>query len=400
MTGWLSVIGLGDDGLAGLAPAARTLIDGAALIVGGERHLALLGPTRAERRTWRTPLSATVAEIAAMRGRPVVVLASGDPMWFGVGVTLARHFPPPETLIIPVAGAFALAAARLGWPIAECETLTVHGRSLDLVSLHLYPGAKLLVLSEDGTTPAKLAGLLTARGWGESAMSVLAHMGGPAESRIDGTAADWSTPVCPDLNTVAIICFAGPDAQVIGRTGLPDDAFEHDGQLTKREVRAATLAALVPLPGQLLWDVGTGNGSVAIEWMRAARGARAVAVERDPARSQRSARNAARLGVPGLRIVEGSAPAALAGLDDPDAVFIGGGLSDPAILRQCWEALRRGGRLVANAVTTEGEAALFDAQRNCGGALVRVAISRAEPVGRRLGWRPLMPVTQWQATKR
>lgn len=399
MTAWLSIIGLGEDGLDGLTPVARALIDGAELIVGGERHLALIGTTQAERRTWETPLSATVATIAAWRGRRVAVLATGDPMWYGVGVTLARHFPPPESLILPQVGAFSLAAARLGWPLADVETVTVHGRSLDLLALHFYPGARLLVLSEDGTTPAKVAALLATGGWRRSPMTVFAHMGGPRETRHDGIAAEWGDRVTADLNTIAIICEPDPGTAIVARTGLPDNAFEHDGQLTKREVRAATLAALVPLPGQRLWDIGAGSGAIAIEWMRAARGARAVAIERDGARAQRIARNAATLGVPGLCIVAGTAPAALDGLDPPDAVFLGGGLADPAIIARCWSTLRPGGRLVANAVTIEGEAALLAAHRQYGGTLVRLQIARAEPVGGLLGWRPLMPVTQWQVSK-
>ncbi|MBL8834743.1 MAG: precorrin-6y C5,15-methyltransferase (decarboxylating) subunit CbiE [Alphaproteobacteria bacterium] len=399
MSAWLSIIGLGEDGLSGLSPVARALIDGAELIVGGERHLALIGTTRAERRTWETPLSATVAAIAAWRGRAVVVLATGDPMWYGVGVTLARRFPPPESLILPQAGAFSLAAARLGWPLAEVETLTVHGRSLDLLALHFHPGARLIILSEDGTTPAKVAALLAARGWGRSHMTVFAHMGGPTETRQDGVAAQWGDRAAADLNTIAVVCEAESGATIIARTGLPDDVFEHDGQITKREVRAVTLAALVPLPGQRLWDVGAGSGAVAIEWMRAARGTHAIAIERDGSRAQRIARNAAALGVPALRIVAGAAPAALDDLATPDAVFIGGGVADPAIIARCWSVLHAGGRLVANAVTIEGEAALIAAHRQFGGVLVRLQVARAEPVGGLLGWRPLMPVTQWQATR-
>ncbi len=398
MTPWLTIIGLGDDGLDGLSAAARTLLDHAELVVGGARHLALAGAARAERLTWATPLSVTVAEIARRQGRPVVVLATGDPMWFGIGVTLARRFPPPESLILPQVGAFSLAAARLGWPLAETEMLTLHGRALDTLALHLVPDARLLILSEDGATPAKVAAFLAARGWGESSLTVLEHMGGPREARHGATAALWRELQVADLNTIAVACRAGPDAVILSRTGLPDDAFESDGQLTKREVRAATLAALMPLPGRRLWDVGAGSGSVAIEWLRAARDTSAIAIERDTARVQRIARNAASLGVPQLRILMGAAPDALAGLEVPDAVFIGGGLGEE-VFNRCWAALARGGRIVANAVTLEGEAALLGAARSFGGQLARLQVSHAEPLGDKLAWRQAMPVTQWQARK-
>ncbi len=403
MTPWLTIIGLGEDGLDGLSPAARTLVEQAELVVGGARHLALAGPLRAERMTWATPLSVTVGEIARRQGRPVVVLATGDPMWFGIGVTLARRFPPPESLILPQLGAFSLAASRLGWPLAEAEAITLHGRALDSLAFHLYPDARLLILSEDGTTPAKVAAFLTARGWGESTMTVLARMGGPHETRHTATAGVWGERQAADLNTIAVACRPGPEAVVLPRIGLPDEAFEHDGQITKREVRAATLAALAPLPGRRLWDVGAGSGSIAIEWLRAARDTSAIAIERDTARVQRIARNAATLGVPQLRVVMGSVPDALTGLEVPDAVFIGGGLGEE-VFNRCWAALARGGRIVANAVTLEGEAALLGAMRTLGGRLARIQVSRAEPVGDggeigRLGWKPLMPVTQWQAQK-
>jgi len=401
MNRWLGIIGLGEDGLAGLAPAARHLIDKAELLVGGERHHALVSNGGAERLTWQTPLKLTVDEILRRRGRPVVVLATGDPMWFGIGVTLARQVPSDELWIIPGASAFALACARLGWPLAEVECLTLHGRSLALLNAVVAPGARLLLLSADGTTPAAVARALTARGYGPSRLTVLEHMGGQKEDRIAGTAAEWSIERTRDLNTIAVECVAGPDAVVRARVpGLPDDAFRHDGQLTKREVRAATLAALAPTPGQLLWDVGAGCGSVAIEWLRSHRTLAAAAVERDAARCAMVLENATALGVPQLQVVEGEAPAALAELPPPDAVFVGGGLTVPGLVEQCWAALKPRGRLVANAVTLEGEARLLALWSDLGGDLVRIAVSRAEPVGPYTGWRPLMPVTQFAATKR
>ena len=396
MTPWLAIVGLGEDGLAGLSPAARALIDGAETLIGGARHFALIPPGDAERLTWATPLARTVEAIAARRGRRVVVLATGDPMWFGIGVTLARRFARAELTILPHVSAFTLAASRLGWPLGECVCLTVHGRPLDPLAVHLAPGARLLVLSEDGATPQAIAAWLTERGWGPSALVVLERMGGQAERRVDGTAGTWAAPRLDDLNTLAIECRPAPDARILPRTaGLPDDAFAHDGQLTKREIRAATLAALAPLPGQTLWDVGAGCGSIAIEWMRAAPGAAAVAIEREPARIDLIARNAATLGVPLLAIVRGEAPAALDGLKPPDAVFVGGGLGAAGLIERCRAALRPRGRLVVNAVTVEGETALVAAHARFGGAMTRIAVSRLEPVGALHGWRPLMPVTQW-----
>ncbi len=401
MSRWLTVVGIGEDGLDAIAPAARALVDTAEVLVGGARHLALAGAREGvECLTWEAPLYKTIEVIAARRGRRVTVLATGDPMFFGIGVTLAREFGMEETTILPVPGAFSLACARLGWPLAEVVPLTLHGRPLDLLNPHLAPDARLLVLSEDGDTPRQVAERLAALGYGESGMIVLAHLGGPEEGRIEATAAGWGERRAADLNTIAITCRAGPGARVLPTVpGLPDDAFEHDGQITKREVRAVTLAALAPLPGQHLWDVGAGAGSIAIEWMRAARGASSVAIEHHEARAARIARNAASLGVPGLAVVVGEAPAALAGLDAPDAVFIGGGLSAPGMGKHCWAALRPGGRLVANAVTVEGEAAILALGDVTGGDLTRISVARTAAIGTLTGWRPLKTVTQLAATK-
>lgn len=391
---WLSIIGIGEDGLAGLVPEARAALDSAATIVGGARHLAMLGPTTRPTLTWERPLGATIAKITALRGTPVAVLASGDPMWFGIGATLARHVPIGEMRIFPQVGAFSLAAARLGWSIADIACVSLHGRGIEHLALHLAPGTRVLALSQDGETPAAVGAFLTAQGYGDSKMTVLAHLGG-AETITRGRAGDRRDRA-PDLNVIALELVAGPDAAVLPLTGLPDDAFTHDGQLTKQEIRSASVAALVPARGHLLWDVGAGCGSIAIEWMRA--GGRAIAIERDAVRVRLIRNNAASLGVPKIEIVHGAAPAALAGLESPDAVFIGGGLSDD-VIAPCWAALKPGGRMVANAVTIEGEAALIAARARRGGGLTRISVSRAEPVGDFLGWRPLMPVTQWRARK-
>jgi precorrin-6Y C5,15-methyltransferase (decarboxylating) len=395
MSAWLAIVGLGEDGVAALAPAARALVASAETLVGGARHLALVPQGRAERIAWSSPIADTIPDIATRRGRRVVVLASGDPLCYGVGAMLARAFAPEEMIVLPAPSAFALAAARLTWQQETCVALSLHGRPLDRLRLHLVPGARILALSSDGTTPVAVAALLRAAGWGPSSLTVLEHMGGPKERRRDGTAADWGEEGSADLNLIAIECRAGPGARAWSRlAGLPDDAFAHDGQVTKREVRAATLAALAPLPGEVLWDVGAGCGSIAIEWLRADRAMRAIAIEREPSRLALIAENAATLGVPELAIVAGAAPGALAGLEQPDAVFLGGGIADAAIFAACWRALSPGGRLVANAVTLAGEAALATLAERQGGALTRIGVSRAEKLGQQKTFRPLLAVTQ------
>jgi precorrin-6B C5,15-methyltransferase / cobalt-precorrin-6B C5,C15-methyltransferase len=391
---WLSVIGIGEDGLAGLTPAARAIVEQAQVLVGGKRHLALVPDSAAERLAWRTPLADTLPEIAVRRGQRVVVLASGDPLWYGVGALLVRHFGREEILILPNCGAFSLAAARMHWSLADCVPLTLHGRPLERLALFLTPGARLLILSENGETPATVAAYLTARGWGESALTTLEHMGRPNEHRREGIAATWSAAHVADLNTIAVECVAGPGARPLSRlAGLPDDAFRHDGQITKRAVRAATLAALAPLPGETLWDVGAGSGSIGIEWLRGG-GGRAVAIERVAARVALIAENAALLGVPELEIVAGEAPAVLRDLPTPDAVFLGGGSGSPGLFDAVWDRLRPGGRLVANAVTVASEARFAAWHQARGGRLVRIAVSEAEPLGGAQSWRALLPVTQ------
>jgi len=400
MTLWLAVVGIGDDGLAGLSSKARALVDEAEVLVGGARHHQLLPDHGAERLTWRQPLQDSMAEIAAHRGRRVVVLATGDPMDYGIGVTLGREFNRQEMVILPAAGAFSLACARLGWPLRAVTCLTLHGRPLAALTLHLAPGARLLIMSEDGDTPAQVARALAERGYGPSSMTVLAHMNGAHESRRDGVAQNWDGEACPALNIVAVTCKAEPGAPIAPRIpGLPENAFLHDGQLTKREVRAATLAALAPLPGQHLWDLGAGCGSIAIEWLRAADGSSAQAVERNPARAALIAENANALGVPRLAVVEKEIMAALDQLAVPDGIFIGGGLTNRGLIGACLERLAAGGRLVANAVTVDGERVLLDGHQHHGGALTRITISRAEAMGKRIGWRALAPVTQWRWTK-
>ena len=397
---WLSVVGIGDDGLASLSAAARAALEAGEVLVGGERHLEMVRGHPAQKLPWRHPLEATLDDLEAWRGRPVVVLASGDPMCFGIGELLLRRFPRGELRILPAPSVIALVCARLGWPWIEIEAVSLHARPLGLLHRHLAPGARLVVLSEDGQTPDQVAALLAGRGFGPSRIWVFEHLGGPGERVTETTVSGWRPAAFQALNTLAIACAAGPGASVQASVpGLPDDAFRSDGMLTKREVRAATLARLMPLPGQRLWDVGAGSGAIAIEWLRSARRGCAVAIERDAGRCASIRENALALGTPELEVRHASAPACLGELAAPDAVFVGGGITAPGLLETCWQALRQGGRLVANVVTLEGERALLDWQARHGGELVRIAVARVEPVGGYQGWRPALPVTQLAAHK-
>jgi precorrin-6Y C5,15-methyltransferase (decarboxylating) len=401
MSGWLSIVGLGEDGLAALSPAAQALIDQADVLVGGERHLAMIPNGSATRLTWRRPLDDTMADIEAVRGKRVVVVATGDPFCFGIGTTLRRAFPDESIATVPAPSAFALARARLGWSAARTVEITLHGRPIETVRAFLARGQRLLILSHDGTTPAVVAAELTKVGYGASLITVLAHMGGTAETRIDGRADDWAEPPVPDFNTIAVECCAEGNRvkRFYGAPGLPDRAFENDGQLTKREIRVQTVSALDPRPGTLLWDVGAGCGSVAIEWLMSTPTAEAIAIERVADRCAMIARNAAALGVPRLKVQQGAAPEQLELLPAPDAVFVGGGLTIAGLLETCWARLRPGGVLVSNAVTLGGEAILGEWCARHDGTMVRLAVSRARPVGRHLAWRPLMPVTQLTLVK-
>ncbi|WP_087925163.1 precorrin-6y C5,15-methyltransferase (decarboxylating) subunit CbiE [Streptomyces albireticuli] len=399
----VTVVGIGADGWPGLAPGSREALRAAEVVVGGPRQLDLLPEDcTGERVPWPSPLRPAVPGLlAAHAGRRVCVLASGDPMFFGIGRTLVDVLGDPARLrVLPHPSSVSYACARLGWPLDDTEVVSLVGRPLGALVTALHPGRRLLVLSAGAGTPAEVAELLTARGFGPSRLTLLEQLGGPRERRAEGPAEGWPHPPGDALNVLAVECRATPGAPRLPLTpGLPDDAFEHDGQLTKRHLRAVTLATLAPAPGELLWDVGGGSGSIGVEWMRAHRSCRAVAVERDPVRAGRIARNAEALGVPALRVVTGAAPVALAGLPTPDAIFVGGGLTAPGLLDACWEALPGGGRLVANTVTLESEALLTEWYRRHGGELTRLAVARAVPVGGFTGWRQAMPVTQWSVTK-
>lgn len=398
---WLSIIGIGEDGVDGLAPAARTLLSAATAVYGGKRHLDLAAPLiRGEAHPWPSPLTDALPDILARRGEPVAVLASGDPYLYGVGTLLTRHVPADEITALPAPSTFSLACARLGWSLADTATLTCCGRPVEGIAPHLQPGRRLLVLSADETTPAALADYLSERGFGASHMIVLEALGGASE-RIRETAAEaFGLNDIHPLNLVAVETVAGPDAIVLPlATGLDDALFEHDGQLTKREVRAVTLSALAPRIGERLWDIGCGSGSVAIEWLLRHPANTAIGIERAPDRAARAARNAAHLGVPRLKIVEAEAPAGLAGLARPDAVFIGGGGREGTI-ETAWDALAEGGRMVVNSVTLETDAALTAAHGRHGGTLTRISIERLDRIGGLHGFRPAMTVTQWTAMKR
>ena len=397
MTAWLTIIGIGEDGLSGLGTLAREVIDDAEFLFGGERHLALVGKKGL---IWKSPLEDSFVELDQLQGKKVVVIATGDPMWFGIGATLGLRYGPDAIKVIPSSSAFSLVAARLTWPLNEIDCLTVHGRDLDRVRAFLMPGNKLIILTNDGNTPGQIAELLKDTGFGGSLLTVFSQMGGTDERRFEGTAIDLDHDAIPDLNTVAIECLADEGLILKARTpGLPDDVFEHDGQLTKREVRAITVSSLAPMPGQMLWDIGAGCGSIGIEWLRGTLNARAIAVERNMDRLGMINRNALALGVPELKVIFGEALTEIIGLPSPDAVFIGGGLTTDGLLEYCWQNLRPGGRLVANAVTFESERRLFEAREKLGGDLNKIEISRAQAMGDYTSWHGLMPVTQLKIIK-
>lgn len=384
----VTVVGIGADGWDGLTPAAQEALRSAEVLLGSKRQLDLVpDDVVAERVAWPSPMMPAVPGLMeTYRERAVCVLASGDPMFYGIGSKLG------PVRVLPHASSASLACARLGWAVEDVHVI----RQASVLNAAIFPGRRILVLSADGSTPASVAAMLTERGYGESAMTVLEQLGGVDESYISSTAAEWSGAAGP-LNVLAIECRGSALLPCV--PGLPDDAFEHDGQLTKREVRAVTLSRLAPVPGQLLWDVGAGAGSIAIEWARTHPSCRAIAVERSAERAARIIRNARDLGVPDIHVETGSSPTMLDGLEPPDAIFIGGGLTAPGAVEACWEALRPGGRLVVNAVTVESEAVVARWHARLGGDLVRIAVHRGSPVGGFTGWRPLMPVTIWAVTK-
>jgi len=399
MAPWLTVVGIGEEGFKGLGKTARHVLLGATQVFGGQRQLDLLPACiRAKRILWPSPFS--LKPVLEQRGTPICVLASGDPMLFGVGASLAKQVDTEEMRVLPSPSSYSLAAARLGWPLQDVVTLSVVARPLAALNAQIHNGLRLLVLSNDGSSPAAIAELLRARGYGPSYMTVLEHLGGDAERRIDGIAAEWTDQPIAALNLVAIECRADANAPRLSLlAGLPDSAFEHDGQLTKRDVRAITLARLAPAPGELLWDVGAGCGSIGIEWMRTHPSCRTLAIEADESRQLLIEHNRDALGVPGLQLIRGRAPDALLDLETPDAIFIGGGVTRPGVLDACWQQLRSGGRLVANAVTLQSEATLVVWRELNGGELTRLHVAQAKPLGEFDTWRQALPITLLEAIK-
>ncbi|WP_062236108.1 bifunctional cobalt-precorrin-7 (C(5))-methyltransferase/cobalt-precorrin-6B (C(15))-methyltransferase [Aureimonas sp. N4] len=397
---WLDLIGVGDGGLETLSPEAAARLDRAEIVFGGHRHLAMLPAAHpAERQPWRSPFAESAADILAARGRRAVVLATGDPSWFGPAKWLRGVLDAAEFRVWPAPSAFSLAAARLGWALEDCHCLTVHGRALANAAADFAEGRKLLILSEDGASPAALAALLADAGYGTSLVHVLEHLGGPQERIRVALAKGFDLTDIAALNTVAVECVALEGAKVWPPgPGLPDEAFRHDGKMTKRVLRALALSALSPRAGELLWDVGSGSGAIAVEWCRAASAARALAIEPNPERLAFIRENRVRLAAPGITIVPARAPEAFDGLAAPDAVFIGGGLTE-SVFAPAYQALKPGGRLVAHAVTLESEAILLGLHAEHGGDLMRVSVDHAASVGPFRGWRPSMPVLHWHLTK-
>jgi precorrin-6Y C5,15-methyltransferase (decarboxylating) len=401
---WLSIVGIGEDGWDGLNDEAKRAVESAELIYGGARHLALV-PTAgssATRIPWPSPMTPAVQQILTeYRGKKrVSVLASGDPMLHGVGVPLTRDLVATEFRVIPQVSAFSLACARLGWPMAETTLITLVNRPVEQLFRHLYPEQRLVIFSEDGSTPATVARFLTQCGYGSSKIDVFENLGGSSERKTSELAASWLNEQCGKLNLMAVLCAPDTTARPLSLApGLPDDTFDTDGQLTKREVRAVTLARLAPLPNQTLWDVGAGTGSIGIEWMRVHHSCSCIAFEAREDRAVRIRENAARLCVPNLKVIQGTAPATFASLRSPDAIFIGGGVGNDDLFDACWAKLSPGGRLVANAVTLQSEASLVARHTLYGGDLMRMTVSRADLIGGLYGWRPMMPITQWTVTK-
>jgi precorrin-6B C5,15-methyltransferase / cobalt-precorrin-6B C5,C15-methyltransferase len=412
---WLSIIGINEDGLQGLSAVALSLINQAEIVFGGDRHLKMLpekvlteklDASAQIKLAWQTPIENSIQQILSYGDRPncpsVCVLASGNPMWYGIGVTLTQRLPLDQINILPSPSTFSLICAKLGWAIAEVETLSLCGRPVGLLQSYLYPQAKILILSANRHTPHQVIDLLNQHGFGGSAIAVLEHLGGSQERIVRGEAQTWHSPQFKiefaDLNAIAIECIAQPDTKILSRIpGLPDHAYIHDGQLTKKEVRAITLSALAPMPGELLWDVGAGCGSIGIEWMRSHPRCRAIAIEK--ARTAFIANNAICLGTPNLQIINGIAPAALEDLPAPDAIFIGGGVTNSGVFAACWQALPARGRLVVNAVTLESEQQLWQWQQQFGGSLTKITIQRVEAIGAFRAWKPMKDITQWQVVK-
>lgn len=392
---WLTIVGIGEDGPEGLSAASRDALATADWVTGATRHLALLPDLRCEHAPWPVPFEDGIAPLLARRGQSIVMLVSGDPFWFGAGSVVTRHLAPGEWVAHPAPSTFSLAAARLGWPINAAQCAGLHAAPFTRLRPVLAPGVRAIVLVRDGEAVGALARHLDAQGFGDSDLWVLEALGGPRERIRRTTAAGLNLD---DIaHPVAVgIAVTGEGAVLPAAAGRPDRWFAHDGQLTKRPVRALTLSALAPRPFETLWDIGTGSGSIAIEWLLAHPSTQALAFEADPARAARARDNAAALGVDRLRVIDARAPDGLADQPRPNAVFVGGGLSD-ALLDWLWATLAPGTRIVANAVTLESAALLAQWQLTKGGELLRIELANAVPIGTRRGWRAHYPIVQWSA---
>jgi precorrin-6B C5,15-methyltransferase / cobalt-precorrin-6B C5,C15-methyltransferase len=392
MDPWLAIIGIGEDGLPGLSEASRKALIQAEVVFGGKRHLAL-ADVGGRGRAWPVPFD--VSGVLACRGRRTVVLASGDPFWHGVGAILAQQFDRSEWVAYPAPSTFSLAAARLGWRLESVACLGLHAAPFESLVPHLVGGARVICLLRDGAAAKDLASWLTARGFGESQLWTLAALGGSRESVTQQRAGHFM--VDPPADLVAVAVEAIGDGGLPHSSGLADELFVHDGQITKRPMRALALSALAPRPGERLWDIGAGSGSISVEW--ALRGGMTTAVEMRDDRAENIRKNAIAFGLANwITVVEGAAPAALAGLDAPHAVFIGGGL-DAVLFGGVWPLLSPGTRLVAHAVTLETDALLSELHQRHGGELMRAEFAHADNLGRYRSWKPERPVVQWSAVK-
>jgi precorrin-6Y C5,15-methyltransferase (decarboxylating) len=395
----IEVVGLTARGWSDLPERLRARIHHAEVLIGSPRHLDLIPPVPGQQRIpWPSPLRDGLPMLLNdVSGRRVVALASGDPLLAGIGTTLVELVGAETVRIHPAVSSVALARARMGWADESTRVLRLRGGDLDELRRWLFPGHRMIILSRDAASPAEVARLLTDAGYGDSSVTVLGDLDTEIESRVEALARDWSDEA-PALNVICVACVGSSGAAASLAPGLPDEVFDHDGQLTKRDLRASALARLMPRPGELLWDVGAGAGSIAIEWVRSGYECRAIAVEHNLDRVKRIRGNAEALGVPGLAVLHREAPGALASLPQPDAVFVGGGGTAQTI-EQAWSALRPGGRLVVHAVTQETETIVVKCWKRLGGELTRLSVEHLEPIGRYHGWRPARAVVQWSAIK-
>ena len=394
---WLTLIGMDAGGFASLTPDACAALHAAPTIMGPSRHLSLLPNLPARKLVWSVPFQAGIDQLLAMRGQSVAVLVSGDPFWFGAGSKLVRTLDHTEWLALPGRSCFSLAASALGWALDRTTCLGLHAAPLTRLRPYLCPGRRLFVTLHDGQAVQDLAYYLVTTGFSESQLVVLEQLGGPAQTITPMAASD--TAIVDFQHPVMVgIEVAGKGRVMPQASGLSDDWFVHDSQLTKQPVRAATLAALAPQPGQQLWDLGAGSGSVAIEWLLSGPAMQATAVEQNADRAASIAMNAASLGVDWLHILQADNLSALEQMDRPDAVFIGGGLRDD-LLRHLWDRLPVGARLVANGVTIKTDRLLTGAQETYGGQLTRLQVSTLQDIGRMSGWKAAFPITQWAVTR-